>query len=226
MSSISNIRQFVQNGRKIVAVGRNYRDHCAELNNSVPTTPMLFMKPPSAYLQEGQGPILIPRGCQSLHHEVELAVVIGSVCRDVTEAAVMSHVAGYALTLDMTARDIQEKCKSKGHPWEIAKGFDTSLPVSRFIELQELPDPHAVTLWCQVNGEHRQRGSTDQMVFNIPTLLSFISSTFTLYPGDVVLTGTPAGVGPVTSGDTITCGLDVGGDEQTLLKCNFVVAQR
>ncbi|KAF2361892.1 Fumarylacetoacetase C-terminal-related [Trinorchestia longiramus] len=216
----SNIRQFVLHGRKVVAVGRNYRDHCAELNNPVPTTPMLFMKPPSAYLPENTGPILIPRGCTDLHHEVELGVVIGSECRDASADSVMDHVAGYALTLDMTARDFQEKCKSKGSPWEIAKGFDTSLPVSRFLTREEVPDPHNVMLWCKVNGEDRQRGNTDQMVFNIPTLLSYISGIFTLQPGDLVLTGTPAGVGPVRAGDVISCGIE------KLIECKFSVAQR
>ncbi|XP_018013110.1 acylpyruvase FAHD1, mitochondrial-like isoform X1 [Hyalella azteca] len=218
-------QHFVETYKKrlsaiIAAKGGHTNDHCAELNNAVPTTPMLFMKPSSAYLTESSGPILIPRGCTDLHHEVELGVVIASECRDVSVDTAMSHVGGYALALDMTARDFQEKCKSKGQPWEIAKGFDTSLPVSRFITKEELPEPHNVVLWCKVNGEDRQRGNTREMVFNIPTLLSYISGIFTLQPGDLVLTGTPAGVGPVKAGDLISCGI------ADLLQCQFAVAQR
>jgi len=214
------VKNFVKHGRKIVAVGRNYRDHRAELNNPVPKVPMLFMKPTTAYLEENNGPIVIPVDCQDLHHEVELAVVVGRRCRDVAAAAVMEHVAGYALALDMTARDLQEQCKSKGQPWEIAKGFDTSLPISRFISKEELPEPQDVELWCKVNGAQRQRGTTADMVFGIPELLAYISRRFTLEAGDLVLTGTPAGVGQVKAGDLITCGV---GD---VLSLSFTVAGR
>jgi len=202
-----NVKNFVRHGKKIVAVGRNYRDHCAELNNPVPKVPMLFMKPSTAYLEENSGPIVIPVDCANMHHEVELGVVVGRRCQAVAAGDAMAHVAGYALALDMTARDLQEQCKSKGTPWEIAKCFDTSLPVSRFVTPEELPDPHNVELWCKVNGEERQRGTTADMVFGIAELVSYISHRFTLEEGDLVLTGTPAGVGQVKAGDTITCGL-------------------
>ncbi|XP_045624435.2 oxaloacetate tautomerase FAHD1, mitochondrial [Procambarus clarkii] len=215
-----NFSKFVLWGRNIVAVGRNYRDHCAELGNAVPTKPLLFMKPPSSYLEEGLGPILIPRGSSSCHHEVELGVVIGSVCRDVSENDAMSRVAGYALALDMTARDFQEEAKKTGNPWTMAKCFDTALPISRFLSTKELSDPSAVKLWCKVNEEMRQNGTTADMVFSIPYLISYISQYFTLHPGDLVLTGTPAGVGPVLPGDVISAGL---GD---LITMKFNVAQR
>ncbi|XP_071536052.1 oxaloacetate tautomerase FAHD1, mitochondrial-like [Panulirus ornatus] len=215
-----NFSKFVHWGRNIVAVGRNYRDHCRELGNAVPTKPLLFMKPPSSYLEEGCGPILIPRGCCNCHHEVELGVVIGNKCQDVPEQDVMSCIAGYALTLDMTARDIQEEAKKKGNPWAVAKGFDTALPVSRFISKKELHDPSAVGLWCKVNEEMRQNGTTADMVFSIPYLISYISQYFTLHPGDLVLTGTPAGVGSVQPGDVILAGL---GDIVTM---KFTVARR
>ncbi|KAK8728246.1 hypothetical protein OTU49_009190 [Cherax quadricarinatus] len=178
------------------------------------------MKPPSSYLEEGSGPIVIPRGCRSCHHEVELGVVIGSVCGDVHEDDVMPRVAGYALALDMTARDFQEEAKKSGGPWTMAKCFDTALPVSRFISAKELSDPSGVKLWCKVNEEMRQNGSTADMVFNIPYLISYISQYFTLHPGDLVLTGTPAGVGPVHPGDVISAGL---GD---LITMKFTVAQK
>ncbi|XP_066985136.1 oxaloacetate decarboxylase, mitochondrial-like isoform X1 [Macrobrachium rosenbergii] len=215
-----NFAKFVHWGRNIIAVGRNYRDHCAELGNQVPTKPLLFMKPPSSYLEVGTGPIQIPKGCTDFHHEVELGIVIGETCRDVTEDQVMSRIAGYALTLDMTARDFQEEAKKKGTPWTLAKCFDTSLPVSRFITTKELADPANVTLWCKVNDEIRQNGNTADMIFSIPHLISYISQYFTLQPGDLVLTGTPAGVGPVSPGDSITAGL---GD---IVSMKFDVIQR
>ncbi|KAK7016751.1 Acylpyruvase fahd1, mitochondrial [Halocaridina rubra] len=215
-----NISKFVQWGRNIVAVGRNYRDHCAELGNAVPTKPLLFMKPPSSYLEEGSGPILIPRGCMSCHHEVELGVVIGDVCCDISEDEVMSRIAGFALTLDMTARDFQEEAKKNGNPWTLAKCFDTALPVSKFIPISDIADPGNVKIWCKVNDEMRQNGTTADMVFSISYLVSYISQYFTLHRGDLVLTGTPAGVGSVNVGDTITAGL---GDFITM---KFDVKQR
>ncbi|KAG7159123.1 Acylpyruvase FAHD1-like [Homarus americanus] len=132
----------------------------------------------------------------------------------------MSRVAGYALALDMTARDFQEEAKKNGAPWSLAKGFDTALPVSRFLSTEELKDPTAIKMWCKVNEEMRQDGTTTDMVFSIPYLISYISQYFTLHPGDLVLTGTPAGVGPVQPGDVISAGL---GD---LLTMKFNVAQR
>lgn len=218
--SAHNFSRFVHWGRNVVAVGRNYRDHCAELGNPVPTKPMLFMKPTSSYLEEGTGPILIPRGCKNFHYEVELAVVIGETCRDVAESEVASKVAGYALALDMTARDFQEEAKKKGNPWTMAKCFDTALPISRFIPKEELKDPSNARIWCKVNGESHQDGNTSDMVFPVPTLIAYITRYFTLQPGDLVLTGTPAGVGPVNPGDTLTAGL---GDFLTM---EFSVAQR
>ena len=119
----------------------------------------------------------------------------------------MSYVGGYCLALDMTARDFQEEAKRKGHPWALAKMFDTSLPVSPLIPLASIPDPHDVSLWCKVNGETRQSGHTGDMIFSLPHLISYISQYFTLAEGDLVLTGTPAGVGPVSDGDVITGGI-------------------
>ncbi|KAB7504503.1 Acylpyruvase FAHD1, mitochondrial [Armadillidium nasatum] len=220
MSVSKNLQNFTQWGRKIVAVGRNYRDHCAELGNPIPKSPLLFMKPPSSYLIEEAGPILIPRGCNDIHHEVELGVVIGSKCQDVSEKEVLNHVAGYALTLDMTARDFQNEAKAKGNPWAMAKCFDTALPVSRFIALNEIPDPGNVELWCKVNGEERQRGTTSDMIFSISHLISYISKYFTLDEGDLVLTGTPAGVGPVKEGDVLSCGIT------DLIEMNFNVKRK
>ena len=152
--------------------------------------------------------VQVPHRCTQLHYEVELGVVIGKTGKDLSVATAMSHVGGYTLALDMTARDIQNQAKSKGHPWSVAKGYDTFCPVSKFISPEEGLDPNNATLWLRVDGQERQRGSTRDMVFPVPNLLSYISSIFTLEAGDVVLTGTPEGVGPVTVGQTITAGIE------------------
>lgn len=202
----ADIRAFGSFGKKIVAVGRNYRDHAAELGNPVPTTPLIFLKPTSSYLEEGK-PIIIPQGCTELHHEVELGVVIGKAGHHISEADAMSHVAGYALALDMTARDFQTAAKKSGSPWTLAKGYDTFCPISKFITKDDLKDPTNARIWLQVNGAMKQDGNTRDMVFSIPNLIGYISNVMSLDPGDLILTGTPSGVGPVKPGQTITAGL-------------------
>lgn len=142
-----------------------------------------------------------------MHHEVELAVVIGTKGSRIPEESSMDHVDGYMLALDMTARDFQDEAKSKGQPWSLAKGFDTSCPVSRFLNKDEIKNPNSVGLWLKVNDQLRQEGNTSDMIFSIPYLISYLSKFFTLEPGDLILTGTPSGVGPVTKGDTIQAGL-------------------
>ncbi|KAK1877926.1 Acylpyruvase FAHD1 mitochondrial [Dissostichus eleginoides] len=174
-----NISRFWEWGRKIICVGRNYADHAKELKNAIPTEPILFLKPPSAYVREGSS-ILVPRYSNNLHHEVELGVVIGKGGTAIPESAAMEHVAGYALCLDMTARDIQDVCKSKGLPWTRAKAFNTSCPVKRL----HLPDD-----------------------FLIPYLISYISEFITLEEGDLILTGTPKGVSAVQEHDQLQAGI-------------------
>ncbi|KAH3789980.1 acylpyruvase FAHD1, mitochondrial-like [Dreissena polymorpha] len=202
----TNLKNFMQVGRKIVAVGRNYRAHALELGNQVPTKPILFLKPTSSYITEGEK-IKIPVGCSSLHHEVELGIVIGKPGSRISEQEAMNHVAGYVLALDMTARDFQDEAKKKGQPWSLAKGFDTSCPVSSFIEKKSLTAPENTRLWLKVNDAIKQDGNTKDMIFSIPFLVSYISTYFKLEEGDVILTGTPEGVGPVCEGDVIQAGL-------------------
>lgn len=201
------LSRFTEFGRKIICVGRNYRDHAIELGNEVPEKPLLFMKPPTAYVTEGN-PIRIPRGCQELHHEVELGVVVGRRARDLCPDTALDVVGGYALALDMTARDVQRDAQRRGLPWETAKGFDTACPVSAFLPREAVADPQALMLWCNVNGTERQRGSTHDMLFGVAAVLSHASGLFTLEPGDLILTGTPKGVGPVQEGDVIEAGID------------------
>lgn len=149
----------------------------------------------------------LPPGCDQLHHEVELGVVIGKTGVAISETNAMDHVGGYALALDMTARDIQSKAKKLGHPWTLAKGFDTALPISKFISKGEIPEPDNVHLWLKVDGELKQDGNTQDLIFKIPYLLSYISQSTTLEEGDLILTGTPQGVSAVKPGQTIVCGI-------------------
>ncbi|PHU30071.1 Acylpyruvase FAHD1, mitochondrial [Capsicum chinense] len=206
-------------GSKIIAVGRNYAAHAKELGNAVPKEPVLFMKPTSSYLENG-GTIEVPHPLESLDHEVELAVVINQRARDVPEATAMDYVGGYALALDMTAREIQATAKSAGLPWTVAKGQDTFTPISSVLPQSMVPDPHDRELWLKVDGELRQKGSTRDMIFKIPYLISYISSIMTLLRGDVILTGTPKGVGPVKVGQKIDAGIT------GLLDVHFDVGRR
>ncbi|KZV29534.1 hypothetical protein F511_00812 [Dorcoceras hygrometricum] len=218
-SSASAYQKLLSVGTKIIAVGRNYAAHAKELGNAVPKEPVLFMKPTSSYLENG-GKIEVPEPLQALDYEVELAVVIGQRAQNVSEAVAMNYVGGYALALDMTAREIQSAAKVFGLPWTTAKGRDTFTPISSVLPPSKVPDPHNLELWLKVDGEIRQKGSTSDMIFKIPFLISHISSLFTLFEGDVILTGTPKGVGPVKIGQKIEAGLT------GLLDVHFDVGRR
>ncbi|PHH53317.1 putative hydrolase C21C3.09c [Ceratocystis fimbriata CBS 114723] len=220
---------------KVVCVGRNYAranhtddfcsDHISELSSARPKQPFFFLKPPSSVLLPGAGPVVRPNGVD-LHYEVELALVIGKTLRNLEaseETAALAAIESYLLTIDLTARNIQGEAKKKGLPWDIAKGFDTFLPISRTIAKSAIPDPHNVELFLQVNGQTKQAASTNLMLFQIPRLLSDISKVMTLTPGDIVLTGTPAGVGPVVGGDVMRCGLKVDGRELEAAKIEVSV---
>ncbi|KAM4024734.1 oxaloacetate tautomerase FAHD1, mitochondrial-like isoform 2-T2 [Anomaloglossus baeobatrachus] len=207
MASSKNLTRFWEWGRKIICVGRNYTEHAKELKNAVPTEPVLFLKTPSAYVREG-APILMPYYTDNLHHEVELGVVIGRGGKDINQSSAMDHVEGYALCLDMTARDVQDQCKQKGLPWTLAKAFDTSCPISDLISKDTIKDPHNVNIWLKVNDVLRQEGSTSSMIFSIPFLISYISRVITLEEGDLILTGTPKGVAAVQENDEMVAGID------------------
>ncbi|KAI0005942.1 hypothetical protein BJV74DRAFT_745149, partial [Russula compacta] len=202
---------FVRSGKKIVAIGRNYADHVKELKNVLPKEPFFFLKPTSSYLPSG-GIIEIPRGI-SAHHEVELGLIIGKGGRDISETNAEEHIAGYSafsepsLAIDMTARNLQEEVKKKGLPWSAVKGFDTFTPIGSYIPKSKVADPHNLNLWLKINEQIKQNGNTSDMIFRIPRLIQHISSIMTLEEGDLVLTGTPAGVGPVVAGDKVECAL-------------------
>ncbi|KAL9020961.1 MAG: hypothetical protein Q9185_001788 [Variospora sp. 1 TL-2023] len=203
------------NARKIVCIGRNYADHIKELNNARPSKPFFFLKPPSSILPPASGPVLRPAGV-NLHYEVELALIMGKSLRDLDEKdekGALDAIDGYAVSIDMTARNVQDEAKRKGLPWSIAKGFDTFLPMSGFIPKNRVPDPYAVELWLSVDDEVRQQDSTGLMLFRIPRILAEVSQCMALEKGDVVLTGTPKGVGSVAVGSTMRAGLRVDGEE-------------
>ncbi|KAF8550432.1 hypothetical protein OG21DRAFT_1468689 [Imleria badia] len=203
MSSITT--QFVRQGKKIVGIGRNYADHIKELNNTRPKEPFFFLKPTTSYLASG-GNVEIPAGIIA-HYEVELGLVIGKPGRDISQDAAESHIAGYALAVDMTARNMQEEVKTKGLPWSAVKGFDTFTPIGEFIPKSSISDPHDLKLALKINGAVKQDGTTGDMIFRIPRLIEHISSIMTLEEGDLILTGTPSGVGPVAPGDAVECTL-------------------
>lgn len=186
---------------KIVAVGRNYAEHAAEHGNEVPTTPMLFFKPNTSVIGPDD-PIVLPPWSTRVEHEGELAVVIGKVTKDVTPERALDHVFGFTCANDVTARDVQ-RAESQ---WARAKGFDGACPIGPWI----VPglDVEDLEVAVRVNGEQRQHGRTSQMVFDVPYLVSYVSEAFTLLPGDIILTGTPAGVGPLESRDVVEVELE------------------
>ncbi|KAB8267301.1 hypothetical protein BDV30DRAFT_220371 [Aspergillus minisclerotigenes] len=203
------------NCRKVICIGRNYADHITELNNTTPKQPFFFLKPASAILCPGEGPVLRPKGT-NLHYEVELALVMGKTLRDHDpndERGALDAIHSYLLGIDMTARNVQDEAKKKGLPWSIAKGFDTFLPVSQEIAKSRIPNPHNAFLRLSVGSEVRQADSTGLMLYRIPRLLGEISRVMTLEKGDVVLTGTPKGVGEVKSGDVMRASIEVDGKE-------------
>ena len=202
----SNGKKFEPALGKIVCVGRNYAEHARELNNPLPQQPLLFIKPATAAAPLGQ-PLLTPKDKGECHHELELALLIGRQLTRANGQDCLSAIAGIGLGIDLTLRDIQNELKEKGQPWERAKAFDGSCPLSQFVEpgrcdLQQLE----LSLWR--NGKLQQHGNTRDMLFPVAMLLADISHTFSLLPGDVVMTGTPAGVGPLTSGDALVLALD------------------
>jgi len=187
---------------KIVCVARNYAEHARELGNPVPDRAVLFIKPASSLLADG-GTVIIPAYGSDCHHEIELAVLIGRPGKAMAEGEALGHVAGYGVALDLTLRDVQADLKAKGLPWEIAKAFDTACPLSAFVPAERITDPQHLRLQLRVNGELRQDGTTAAMLRPVARLLSEASSYFTLEAGDILLTGTPAGVGPLRSGDQV-----------------------
>lgn len=187
---------------KIICVGRNYAEHARELNNPILAEPLLFMKP-STSIVDITRPIILDWEKGIVHHELEIAILIGQELTRCTEHQAASAIIGVGLALDLTLRDLQNDLKQKGHPWEKAKSFDGSCPLSAFEPIESFETLDHIEFQLYINGEIRQKGSSNQMLTGIVSLLKYISHWFTLKPGDVVLTGTPAGVGPLHPGDKL-----------------------
>lgn len=182
---------------KIVCVGRNYIEHARELGNEMPERPLIFLKPPSSIIRSGET-ILLPAESKQVDHEAEIAVIIGKRCSRVSAAAALDHIGWYAPLNDVTARDLQ---RADGQ-WTRGKGFDTFCPIGEAVPAEAV-DSGALEVVGRVNGEVRQQGTAAQMAFPIPMLIEYISAVMTLEPGDVIATGTPAGVGPLRPGDVV-----------------------
>ncbi|GGB37450.1 isomerase/hydrolase [Oceanisphaera marina] len=187
---------------KVVCVGRSYQDHAAELNNPVPKQPLLFIKPASSLIGLDV-PLLLPKGLGAVHHELEVALLIGRRLCHAEPGHTLDAIAGVGLALDLTLRDVQDELKANGHPWERAKAFDGSCPISPFAVPDMLGHLQQLDFSLQINSQPRQSGNTAQMMWPIEQLLSEMSRCFTLNPGDIVLTGTPKGVGELKPQDQL-----------------------
>ncbi len=186
---------------KIFCIGRNYVEHAKELNNAVPTKPLIFMKPPTALLLDNK-PFYYPEFTKNLHHEVEVVLKISKNGKAIQPEFAHRYYDKIALGIDFTARDVQDELKAKGQPWEIAKGFDSSAVLSDFVPLDDF-DATNIHFHLTKNGEQVQIGSTKDLIFSFDTVVSYISKFFTLQQGDLIYTGTPEGVGSVQIGDKL-----------------------
>ncbi|WP_242927315.1 fumarylacetoacetate hydrolase family protein [Pontibacter vulgaris] len=187
---------------KIVAIGRNYADHIAELKNEVPEEPVIFFKPDTAILRNNE-PFYYPEYSQDIHHEVELILRICREGKNIDPKFAGKYYDAIGLGIDFTARDLQAKAKAKGLPWTLAKGFNGSAPVSEFLPLSEFPDLNNINFRLDVNGVTKQQGNSGMMLHKFDTIIAYISRFITLKTGDIIFTGTPAGVGPVQLGDRL-----------------------
>lgn len=192
---------------KIIAVGRNYVEHIQELNNEQPDDPVIFLKPETAIIHRN-APFFYPDFSQDVHHEVEVLVKINRVGKNIEERFAHKYYDEIGLGIDFTARDLQSKLKAKGLPWELAKAFNGSAPVSEFIPKTEFADLQNLNFALTVNGETRQQGNTSLMLFKLDYLISFVSRFFLLQKGDIIFTGTPKGVGPIQIGDQLVATLE------------------
>lgn len=197
--------------RRVYCIGRNYADHALEMGgNPDREPPFFFMKPADAVVADG-GDLPFPLRTRDLHHEIELVVALGRGGTDIAPANALAHVYGYGVGLDMTRRDLQGEAKKLARPWELGKGFDQSAPCSTLMPASA-GHPSAGAIWLRVNGQTRQHGDLNQQIWRVDEAIAFLSTFFTLCPGDLVFTGTPAGVGPVVAGDRLHGHIDGVGD--------------
>lgn len=203
---------------KIICIGRNYAEHAKELNNPVPDNPVVFMKPPSAMLVNGK-PFYYPDFTKDLHYECEVVLKICKNGRHIQPEFAAEYYDQIGLGIDFTARDVQDQLKKKGHPWEIAKGFDGSAVMGDFLPLSDLPDRSAVEFQLKKNGEVVQHGNTRDLLFSFEAIIVYVSKYFKLQVGDYIFTGTPAGVGPVQISDKLEGFLVAKEGMKQLLSC-------
>jgi 2-keto-4-pentenoate hydratase/2-oxohepta-3-ene-1,7-dioic acid hydratase in catechol pathway len=228
MQLILDQKKFSSPLGKVVCVGRNYAAHAKELKNPIPSEPILFIKPATSAVLLAPT-FSIPQDQGSVHHELEIAILIGQSLKNASEEQVVESIAGIGLGLDLTLRDVQARLKEKGHPWELAKSFDGACPLTDFISVDELSkDPFSKNDWQNIalrlekNGQLQQQGSSADMLFAILPLIAHMSNHFSLQPGDVILTGTPAGVGPLEIGDSLLLELSL--ENKVLLTSTSTVA--
>ncbi|PWK77773.1 2-keto-4-pentenoate hydratase/2-oxohepta-3-ene-1,7-dioic acid hydratase in catechol pathway [Mucilaginibacter oryzae] len=187
---------------KIIAIGRNYAEHAKELNNPVPTAPVIFMKPETALLKDNK-PFYHPEFSEDVHHEIELVLKISKEGKHISEKFASGYYEEIGLGIDFTARDIQSRHKEKGLPWELAKAFDGSAPISNFVPKLKFESVYELDLRLDINGETRQQGNTRDLLFSFERIIAFVSQYITLKKGDLIFTGTPAGVSKVKIGDRL-----------------------
>jgi fumarylpyruvate hydrolase len=193
---------------RIYCVGRNYAAHAREMGHDPQrTAPVFFMKPADAIVHTGST-VPYPSRTENLQHEIELVVAIGEPGRDISTADALKHVFGYAVGIDLTRRDLQLAAKESSGTWDTAKGFDHSAPISALHRAGEIGHPDSGRIWLSVNGDIRQNADLDELVWNVPEAIAELSTFFALTPGDLIFTGTPAGVGPLNVGDKIAGGID------------------
>ena len=200
---------------KIICIGRNYASHAKELNNPIPKEPVIFMKPDSSIIRNNK-PFFIPEFSTDVHHEVELVVKINKLGKHIDKKFAHKYYNEIGIGIDFTARDLQNKMKEKGLPWEKAKGFDGSAPLGKFLPKSTFGDIEDINFHLNINGKRAQTGNTNNMLFSIDAIIEHVSKYFTLKIGDLIYTGTPEGVGPVKAGDKLTCFIE----EQELLAFN------
>lgn len=196
---------FAQNSKKVIGAAANYKELLKLLKVTPPKEPGIFLKPSTSIIVENEK-IILPKGFK-MNQEVELGVIIGKKGKHISKKDAMDYVGGYCVTLDMTATCKLDEARKNGMSWTLAKAFDTGCPVSKFIPKEKIPDPHNVDLWCSINEKMVQKGNTSDLLFDIPTLINFISQYMTLEPNDLILTGSMPGMGPVVHGDVVRCGI-------------------
>ena len=195
---------------RIYCVGRNYEEHAKEMGHTGREPPFFFLKPADTVVNVAQGEIgtvPYPSATKNFHHEIELVAAIGKGGSNIAVEDALGHVFGYAVGLDMTRRDLQNEMKKQGRPWSIGKGFDHSAPIGPLAPAAQVPDVHAAEIYLQVNGQDRQRSNTSQLIWNVAETIAQLSQAWALQPGDLIYTGTPAGVGAVVAGDLMEGGI-------------------